>query len=44
MIQTTYDRGVAAGELKALREVIVQLASPRCGYGIQRRMMPAHAG
>ena len=35
MILTTYDRGMAAreakGERKALREVIVQLASPRCG-------------
>jgi hypothetical protein len=31
MILTTYDRGIAEGERKALREVIVQLASPRCG-------------
>jgi hypothetical protein len=35
MILTTYDRGVAEGEAKgrreALLEVIIQLASPRCG-------------
>jgi hypothetical protein len=31
MVLTTYDRGVAEGERKALRGVIVQLASPKCG-------------
>jgi hypothetical protein len=31
MILTTYDRGMAAGKRAALQEVIVQLASPRCG-------------
>ena len=31
VIQTTYDRGIAVGELKAFREMIVEFASPQCG-------------
>jgi hypothetical protein len=31
MILTTYDRGIAEGKREALREVIVQFASPQCG-------------
>src|SRR5262245_18404670 len=31
MILTTYDKGMAAGKRNALQEVIVHLASPRCG-------------
>lgn len=31
MMLTTYDRGKAEGRREELREVILQLASPRCG-------------
>jgi hypothetical protein len=41
MILTTYDRGVAQGKREALQEVIIQLASPKCGVpdeGVQARL------
>jgi hypothetical protein len=31
MILTTYDRGIAAGERKALQAMVIRLASRQCG-------------